>query len=67
MLPVKFRRALGRHFDKGLDMLLVAIGFTLLVGAIFGELRTSALRLTVTLVVTLSILFTASILYSLYN
>lgn len=64
MMPAKYRKAVGRNFEKGLDMLLISTGFTLLVGAIFSGFRASALLLTGTLVVTFVVLTVFSVITS---
>lgn len=67
MLPAKYRKAVGRNFERGLDLLLVATGVALLVGAVFSEIRTSAIALAVTLVISLVALIVAFTVYSRYK
>jgi uncharacterized membrane protein AbrB (regulator of aidB expression) len=51
MIPKQFRMAVGRDFDKGLDILVVATGIAILVGAMSNTVRASAPWLLGTLVV----------------
>lgn len=50
MIPQQFRMAVGRNFEKGLDILLLATGVAILVGAMSNTVRASALWLLATLV-----------------
>ena len=42
MIPEQFRIAVGRNFDKGLNILVLATGIAILVGAMSNTVRASA-------------------------
>ncbi len=52
MLPTKYRRTVGQHFDRGLDILLLATGIAVIAGALSSDIRTSAVLLMTTFAVT---------------